>query len=215
MNDVASRMNYHRQAAHALKEGKNYNDLPKDLRDQISWHLSERSRLNGLLIEMKNAAGVRVVPAYSVESLLSRVDELVVAKKRFIEDVGFFKPGTKTVALTNTFLDIGSILQNTGAALTIESASRGTIQLYRGRSLFFTDDADAGAVHSKVMKFRTLASAKDYNFGLAASLDNDLNLINVWIGFYNQHLTAAYPVQDAWSDFKQLYRRTAGKWVPR
>jgi hypothetical protein len=164
---------------------------------------------------MKDQAGVRVVPAYSVESMLSRVDELVTAKKRFIEDVGFFRPGTKTVALTNTFLDVGSVLQNTGAILTVESASRGTIQLYRGRSLFFTDEADAGAAHSKVMRFRTLASAKDYNYGLAASLDNNLNLINEWIGFYNQHLTAAYPVQDAWTDFKKQYRRTSGKWVPR
>jgi hypothetical protein len=86
VNDLASQMNYHRQAAHALKEDQNYNDLPKDVQKQISWHLSERKRLNGEIIAAQTALNVRMTPAYSVNSLLAQVDEMRATGKKFVNE---------------------------------------------------------------------------------------------------------------------------------
>lgn len=212
ISDLFSRMNYHRQMAEALKAGKRYQELDPDVQSRIDLHLQARKAINQLIIRLKTELQVSVKPAYSVGSLLARVDEAVQAGRPVIEAVETIAVKTPVMAISNTFVDVGTVTQNSGSVVSLMSAVRGDVTLYRGRSLFF-GDAPGGSVQKKPMsELRSIVNVQDDNLALVKALDGRLSLVNLWIRLFNESLGSSHPEQEAWMKFKRLYSRVAGRW---
>lgn len=214
ISDLFSRMNYHRQMAEALKAGKRYQELDPAVQERIDLHLQARKALNGLIIKMKTELQVSVKPAYSVGSLLARVDEAVQAGRSVIEAVETIPVKSSVLALSNTFVDVGTVTANSGSVVALMSAVRGDVTLYRGRSVFFGDVPGHTVKRTAMTELTSIAAVADENLALVKALDGRLSLVNLWIRLFNESLDSSHPEQEAWMKFKQRYSRIAGRWQP-
>lgn len=158
ISDFSSSMNYHRQAALAVMDGKPYGDCSKEVKELVDYHLSERKRINKAIIELQDRLNVKVIPTYSVGELEASVNDMLAAGKKFVEDPAMLPIGQTVYTLSNTFLDAGPIKEKLARSVLLESAVRGDVELFFERSLFFTDPLAAiSTVESKLQNMSIIS----------------------------------------------------------
>jgi hypothetical protein len=169
ISDFSSSMNYHRQAALAVMDGKPYGECSKEVKELVDYHLSERKRINKAIIELQDRLNVKVIPTYSVGELEASVNDMLAAGKKFVEDPAMLPIGQTVYTLSNTFLDAGPIKEKLARCVLLESAVRGDVVLFFERSLFFTDSMEAASAVESKLRSLPIVSKTELNPGTHVS----------------------------------------------
>jgi len=138
-NDLSFEMNYHRQMMHALKNGKNFNECSSEIQKLINEQITKRTAINARIIELQNDYNIVTVPKYAVSSLLNQVETVQSDPKLelVVNPISALSLGETITAISNITIDTGKVTGITSNSIFIDSISRGKIELWYERSLFY------------------------------------------------------------------------------